>query len=100
MINRSVIKCKGDTILCPSLVGSALKDDTVAQKCKGDTILCPSLVGSALKDDTVENRQGQGIMSPKVIYGQELKIAEGRARKPRTSSKVPEITCWLFWVYR
>jgi hypothetical protein len=23
------------------------------------------------KDDTVENRQGQGIMSPKVIYGQE-----------------------------
>ena len=40
-------------------------------KCKGDTILCPCLVGSAPKDDTVENRQGQGIMSPKVIYGQQ-----------------------------
>ena len=39
-------------------------------KCKGDTRPCPCLVGSAPKDDTVENRQGQGIMSPKVIYGQ------------------------------
>jgi hypothetical protein len=41
-------------------------------ECKGDTILCPCLVGSAPKDDTVENRQGQGIMSPKVICGQVL----------------------------
>ena len=39
-------------------------------KCKGDTIPCPYLIGSAPKDDTVENRPGQGIMSPKVIYGQ------------------------------
>ena len=38
----------------------------------GDTIPCPCLVGSAPKDDTVENSQGQGIMSPKVIYGQSL----------------------------
>jgi len=37
---------------------------------KGDTIPCPCLVGSAPKDDTDENREGQGIMSPKVIYGQ------------------------------
>jgi isochorismate synthase EntC len=43
-------------------------------KCKGDTIPCPCLVGSAPKDDTIENRQGQGIMSPKVIYGQMLNI--------------------------
>ena len=28
------------------------------------------MVGSAPKDDTVQNRQGQGIMSPKVISGQ------------------------------
>jgi hypothetical protein len=45
---------------------------------KGDGPLFPEirtvplfcLVGSAPKDDTDENRQGQGIMSPKVIYGQ------------------------------
>jgi hypothetical protein len=41
-------------------------------KCKGDTIPCPCLFGSAPKDDTVENRQGQRIMSPKVISGQEF----------------------------
>jgi len=45
-------------------------------KCKGDTIPSPSLVGSAPKDDTVENRQGQRIMSPKVVYGQEFILKE------------------------
>jgi len=50
------------------------RDRQLVCKCKGDTILCPYLVGSAPKDDTVENRQGQGIMSPKVIYGQQTSI--------------------------
>jgi len=57
-------------------------------KCKGDTIFCPSLVGSALKDDTVENRQGQGIMSPKVNLEGEpasrfpLPTGTGKTRSP------------------
>ena len=68
-------------------------------KCKGDTILCPCLVGSAPKDDTVENRQGQGIMSPKVnLEGKTpsngrredpaaLPPFLGRGMKPRPSTK-------------
>ena len=62
--DRISLSCKRGTVLFFLKLGPS------PFKCRGDTIPCPCLVGSAPKDDTVENRQGQGIMSPKVICGQ------------------------------